>query len=50
MPVPLRSDFDADGLRAMARKSKDGPQARRLWALAVIYEGRPGPRPPGSAG
>ncbi len=39
MPVPLRSDFDADGLRAMARKSKDGPQARRLWALAVIYEG-----------
>ena len=39
MPVPLRSDFDADGLRAMARKSKDGPQARRLRALAVIYEG-----------
>ena len=39
MPVPLRSDFDADGLRAMARKSKDGPQARRLLALAAIYEG-----------
>jgi transposase len=39
MPVPLRSDFDADGLRAIARKSKDGPQARRLLALAAIYDG-----------
>src|ERR671916_237841 len=39
MPVPLRTDFDADGLRAMARKTKDGPQARRLLALAAIYDG-----------
>jgi len=39
MPVPLRSDFDVDGLRAIARKSKDGPQARRLLALAAIYDG-----------
>ncbi len=39
MPVPLRSDFDADGLCATARKSKDGPQARRLLALAAIYDG-----------
>ena len=39
MPVPLRSDFNADGLRAIARKSKDGPQARRLLALAAIYDG-----------
>ncbi|CAA9359782.1 MAG: Mobile element protein [uncultured Microvirga sp.] len=39
MPVPLRTDFDADALRMIARKSKDGPQARRLLALAVIYEG-----------
>ncbi len=39
MPVPLRSDFDAAALRALARKSKDGPQARRLLALAAIYEG-----------
>jgi transposase len=39
MPVPLRSDFDAAGLRRIARKSKDGPQARRLLALAAIYEG-----------
>src|SRR3954468_12244162 len=39
MPVPLRTDFDADGLRAIARKTKDGPQARRLLALATIYDG-----------
>ena len=39
MPVPLRTDFDADGLRAIARKTKDGPQARRLLALAAIYDG-----------
>ena len=39
MPVPLRSDFDATALRRIARRSKDGPQARRLLALAVIYEG-----------
>ena len=39
MPVPLRDDFDAAALRAIARKSKDGPQARRLLALAAIYEG-----------
>jgi putative transposase len=39
MPVPLRTDFDADVLRAIARKTKDGPQARRLVALAAIYDG-----------
>ena len=39
MPVPLRSDFDADALRVIARKTKDGPQARRLLALAAIYDG-----------
>ena len=39
MPIPLRSDFDAAALRRIARKSKDGPQARRLLALAAIYEG-----------
>ena len=26
MPVPLRGDFDADALRVIARKTKDGPQ------------------------
>jgi transposase len=39
MPVPLRSDVDAVALRRIASKSKDGPQARRLLALAAIYEG-----------
>ncbi|MBM1172322.1 hypothetical protein [Microvirga arabica] len=37
MPIPLRSDFNASELRALARKTKDGPQARRLLALAAIY-------------
>jgi transposase len=39
MPVPLRDDFEASQLRAIARKTKDAPQARRLLALAAIYEG-----------
>ena len=39
MPVPLRADFDARSVRAAAKLSKDGPQARRLLALAAIYEG-----------
>jgi hypothetical protein len=37
--VGLRGDFDAGALRAAARRSKDGPQARRLLALAAIYDG-----------
>jgi transposase len=37
--VPLRTDYDAPMLRSLARRSKDGPQARRLLALAAIYEG-----------
>src|SRR5919107_3951198 len=39
MPIPLRSDFDASQLRVLARKTKNAPQARRLLALAAIYEG-----------
>src|ERR671938_1257764 len=39
LPVPLRTDFDAAALRAIARRTKDGPQARRLLALAAIYDG-----------
>src|SRR5215213_7130925 len=39
MPIPLRSDFDATALRGLARRTKDGPQARRLLALASIYDG-----------
>ena len=39
MPIPLRADFDAQMVRAAAKRSKDGAQARRLLALAAIYEG-----------
>src|SRR3974377_2347316 len=39
MPVALRADFGAAQLRSFARKTKDGPQARRLLALAAIYDG-----------
>lgn len=39
MPIAHRTDFDAFAVRSAARKSKDGAQARRLLALAAIYEG-----------
>ena len=39
MPIRLRGDYDAEMVRAAAKRSKDGPQARRLLALAAIYEG-----------
>lgn len=38
-PIPLRRDFTADELRAAARRSRDANQARRLLALAAIYDG-----------
>jgi transposase len=37
--IGLRKDFDAAALRRLARRSKDSGQARRLLALAEIYEG-----------
>lgn len=39
MTTALRDDFDALGLRMLARNSEHAGQARRLLALAVIYEG-----------
>ena len=39
MPIALRADFDALRLRAAARKTKDAGQARRLLALAAVYDG-----------
>ena len=40
MPILLRGDYDAETtVRAAAKRSKDGPQACRLLALAAIYEG-----------
>ena len=41
IPVALRGDFKASQLRGLARKTKDGPQARRLLAVAAIYDGAP---------
>ena len=38
-PILLRRDFGASQLRGLAKKTKDGPQARRLLALAAIYDG-----------
>ena len=38
-PLPLRPDYDAPALRALARRSKDAAQSRRLLALAAIYDG-----------
>jgi hypothetical protein len=37
--IALRSDFTGAQLRALARQSNDGSQAKRLLALAVIYDG-----------
>jgi len=37
--IALRCDFNAADLRRRARQSKDGSQARRLLALAAIYDG-----------
>jgi hypothetical protein len=39
MAVLLRGDFDASRLRGLARKTKDGPQARRLLALDFLLSG-----------
>ncbi len=39
MAVSLRGDFDGSRLRDLAKKTKDGPQAQRLQALAAIYDG-----------
>jgi putative transposase len=37
--VPVRADYDAAQLRALAKRSEDADQTRRLLALAVIYDG-----------
>lgn len=39
MPIALRADFDARSMRLAAKRAKDAAQARRLLALAAIYEG-----------
>ena len=39
VPIALREDFDGPGLRTLAKGTKDAAQARRLLALAEIYDG-----------
>lgn len=39
LPIELRSDFNAMALRTHARRTRDANQARRLLALASIYDG-----------
>ena len=36
--LALREDYDAADLRALARTTKHAGQARRLLALAAIYD------------
>ena len=38
-PVPVRQDFDAATLRSLARRAREAGQARRLLAMAAIYDG-----------
>ena len=37
--IPLRSDFDGAELRRLSKASKNAKQARRLLALAAVYDG-----------
>jgi len=37
--IGLREDYDGSGLRSLARATKHAGQARRLLALAAIYDG-----------
>jgi transposase len=37
--IPLRPDFSSADLRLNARRTRDASQARRLLALAALYEG-----------
>src|SRR6202521_4685766 len=38
--IGLRQDFEAVGLRRLAAAAKDADQARRLLALAAVYDGQ----------
>lgn len=37
--IALREDYDAKGLRRLARQSRNNRQTRRLLALAAVYDG-----------
>lgn len=37
--IPIRTDYDAEMLRGLAKRCKDARQSRRLLALAAVYDG-----------
>ena len=37
--ISLRTNFTGDDLRALARSTNDGKQARRLLSLSLVYDG-----------
>src|SRR5258705_12110487 len=37
--VPIRTDYAAGEVRRLAKRAKDGAQARRLLALAAVVDG-----------
>ena len=39
MAIPLRADYAAEQLRCVSKASKNAAQARRLLALAAVYDG-----------
>src|SRR6202158_5834977 len=39
IPIPLRGDFNGSQRRRLAKRTKDGRQARRLLVLAAICDG-----------
>ena len=39
MTIALRADYDAASVRTAARAARDAGQARRLLAIAVVYDG-----------
>ncbi len=39
VPIVLRTDYDSDQLRDLAKTCKDPRQVRRLLALAAVYDG-----------
>ena len=51
-PIPLRRDFDASQLRSLAKKTKDGPQARRFlrWRRSMTVRRAPRRRKSAASG
>ena len=44
IPIPLRGDYDAEMVRAAAKRSKDGPQPGGFWLWRRFTKARRAPR------